>query len=128
MSDDAPFLILKQTCDVAMEWVVRHLRSAGMQVVRTFNLRDARQACASCPCPRHGTEQCDCQMVVLLVYGGESQPISIVAHGHNNQTWLSLVDTPQQRANPRLEAAVHLALVPHMAASLLDQARPPHAA
>jgi len=66
-------------------------------------------------------------MVVLLVYGSDRQPVSIVAHGHNGQTWFSVVDTPQQRADPRLEAAIRLALVPHIAASLLNQASQSHA-
>jgi hypothetical protein len=66
-------------------------------------------------------------MVVLLVYGSGRQPVSIVAHGHNGQTWFSVVDTPQQRADPRLEAAIRLALVPHIAATLLNQASQSHA-
>jgi hypothetical protein len=51
-------------------------------------------------------------MAVLLVYGGQTQLVSIVAHGHNGQTWFSMVDTPQQRADPHLEAAIRLALAP----------------
>ena len=133
MSDSSPFLILEQPCDNAIDWVTRQIRSAGLQVVRTFDLHVARHAHANCPCPHHGTDQCDCQMVVLLVYGSggttssERQPVSVVAHGHNGQTWFSVVDTPQQRADPRLEAAIRLALVPHIAATLLNQPSQPHA-
>lgn len=126
MSDSSPFLILEQPCDDAIDWVARQISSAGLQVVRTFDLLVARQTHASCPCPHHGTEQCDCQMVVLLVYGSggykpsESQPVSIVAHGYDGQTWFSVVDTPQQRADPHLEAAIRQALVPHITAPLLN--------
>ena len=122
MSDSSPFLILEQPCDDAINWVARQIGNAGLQVVRTFDLHVARHTHANCPCPHHGTDQCDCQMVVLLVYGSDRQPVSIVAHGHNGQTWFSVVDTPQQRADPRLEAAIRLALVPHIAATLLNQA------
>jgi hypothetical protein len=66
-------------------------------------------------------------MVVLLVYGSECQPVSIVAHGYNGQTWFSVVDTPQQRADPRVEAAIRLALVPHVMATLPNQASQSHA-
>ncbi len=117
MSENSPFLILDQPCDSAVEWVVQQIRQTGLQVVRTFNLQVARQAIAGCPCPYHGTEQCDCQMVVMLVYGGgqpnrfDCQPVSIVAHSNNDQTWFSVVDTPQQRADPDLEVAIRLALV-----------------
>ena len=134
MSDSSPFLILEQPCDDAIDWVASQISRAGLQVVRTFDLQVARHTHASCPCPHHGTEQCDCQMVVLLVYGSgeykpsERQPVSIVAHGYNGQTWFSVVDTPQQRADPRIEAAIRLALIPHITATLLNQASQSHAA
>ena len=126
MSDSSPLLILEQPCDDAIDWVARQIGSVGLLVVRTFDLSVARHAHAGCPCPHHGTEQCDCQMVILLVYASECQPVSIVAHGYNGQTWFSVVDTPQQRANPRLEAAIRLALVPHISATLLNQASQSH--
>lgn len=128
MSDSSPFLILEQPCDDAIDWVARQISSADLHVVRTFDLQVARHAQVDCPCPNHGTDQCDCQMVVFLVYGSERQPVSIVAHGHNGQTWFSVVDTPQQRADPRIEAAIRQALVPHVTASLLNQASQSHAA
>lgn len=121
MSENAPFLILEQPCDVAIDWVVQQITDAGMQAVRTFDLHVARGDHAGCPCPHHGTEQCDCQMVVLLVYRGEHQPTSLVAHGHNGQTWFSVVDTPQQRADPHLETAIRMALLPHIAATISNR-------
>jgi len=108
MSDT--FLILEQPCDEAMAWVVRQVSGAGLQILRTFDLQVARIAHTECPCPHHGTDHCDCQMVVLLVYADNYQPISLVAHSHDDKTWLSLVDTPQQRADPRLETAIRQAL------------------
>ncbi len=127
MNDSSPFLILEQSCDDAINWVIRQIGSAGLRVVRTFDLHVARLAHTSCPCPHHGTEQCDCQMVVLLVYGNDRQPVSIVAHGNNGQTWFSVVDTPQQRANPRLEAVIRRALVPHITTTQLNQISKSHA-
>jgi len=126
MSDSTPFLILEQPCDAAINWVARQIGGVGLQVIRTFDLQVARHTHAGCPCPHHGTEQCDCQMVILLVYGSDRQPVSIVAHGYNGQTWFSVVDTPQQRADPRIEAAIRLALVPHSSATLLNQASQSH--
>ena len=120
MSDSSPFLILEQPCDSAIDWVVRQISRAGLQVVRTFNLYVARHTHGICPCPYHGTNQCDCQLVVLLVYESGRQPVSIVAHGYNAQTWFSVVDTPQQRADPGLEAAIRLALVPHVEDALMN--------
>ena len=128
MSENAPFLILEQSCDAAIDWVVQQIGDAGMQVVRTFDLHAARGDHVECPCPHHGTEQCDCQMVVLLIYWGERQPASLVAHGHNGQTWFSVVDTPQQRADPLLETAIRMALFPRITATILNRGSQSHAA
>jgi hypothetical protein len=116
MSDSPSILILDRPCDDAIDWVARQISDAGLRVTRTFDLHDARKGHIAihvdCPCPQHGTQPCDCQMVVLLVYGSDRQPITIVARGYNGQTWFSVVDTPQQRADPRLEADVRRAMVP----------------
>ena len=116
MSDS--FLILEQPFGEAIAWVVGQISGAGLQVMRTFDLQDARHAHTGCPCPHHGTDQCDCQMVVLLVYGDNYRPISLVAHSYDGNTWFSLVDTPQQRADPRLEIAIRQALTPQDVSSL----------
>jgi hypothetical protein len=124
MSD--AFLVLEQPCDEAMAWVIHQVNEAGLQVLRTFDLQMARLAHSECPCPYHGTDRCDCQMVVLLVYEDQFQPISLVAHSYDGKTWFSLVNTPQQRADPRLEATIRQALMPQNISSL-NQVRWSHA-
>ena len=126
MSGSLPILILEQPCDSAIDWVVRQISGIGLQVVRTFDLHVARQDPTSCPCPHHGTDHCDCQMVVLLIYGSEREPISLIAHGYDGQAWFSVVDNPQQKADPRLETAIRLALAPHIPAPILNQASQSH--
>lgn len=121
MSENAPFLILEKSCDAAIDWVVQQINQAGMQVVRTFDLHVARGDHAGCPCPHHDTDQCDCQMVVLLIYWGERQPVSLVAHGHDRGTWFSIVNTPQQHADPHLETAIRMALLPNNNATILKR-------
>ena len=106
MSDNSPLLTLPQPCDEAVDWVVDRINQMGLSVIRTFDLQVARNANMACPCPHHGSGQCDCQMVVLLVYAGHREPVSLIAHGYNQQTWFSVVDTPQQRADPRVEATI----------------------
>ena len=112
MSNNYPFLLLEQPCDEAIDWVIQQINSAGLEAMRTFDLQVARHAHADCTCPHHGTEQCDCQMVVLLIYKGSHPPVSLVAHSHDGKTWFSMVDTPQQRADTRLEVAIYRALTP----------------
>lgn len=92
MNQNRPILYIQQPCEEAVPYFIYRMQQSGLQVIRTFDLHDTRAAGAACTCPNHGTEQCDCQMVVLLVYGKDSQPASLVAHGHNGQTWFSLVE------------------------------------
>ncbi len=126
MNDSLLFMVANQTSDQAIQWVWDRLLDAGLQVVRTFDLQAARSTHLECTCPHHGTELCDCQMVVLLVYGGNRPPLSLVAHGHDSQTWFYTVDIPQQRADPRLEMLVRQTLTPP--ASSLSLGAMPHAA
>jgi len=102
LSENTTLLTMDETCDEAVKQLSQKIRQAGLTPVCTFDLQVARQAQGACPCPHHGTEQCDCQLVVLLVYHAHTRPLTLVAHGHNGQTWFSLVDTPQQRAEPLL--------------------------
>ncbi len=106
MINTAPFLVLEQPYDQALDWVTRRIGSQGLQVVATFDLQVAREAHGDCPCPHHGTEACDCRLNVMLVYGIGSGPVSLIAHGYDGKTWFSLIDTPQQPADQDLEAMI----------------------
>jgi hypothetical protein len=110
MNDHSVFMMMEKPCDEAVEWLSQMASRAGLSVLRTFDLQMARQAQMVCPCPHHGTDQCDCQMVVLLLYQGSSAPLAMVAHGYEGQTWFSVVDTPQQHADPHLVAAIRTIL------------------
>ncbi len=112
MSNDNYFLMLDQPCEKAVEWVLERLSQASLSVLRTFDLQMARHAHTVCPCPHHGTDHCDCQMVVLLVYQVNRLPITLIAHGYGQQTWFSVVDTPQQRVDPHIEAVIRRILAP----------------
>jgi hypothetical protein len=118
ISDNTPFLVLEQPCEEAVEWVAEQVSRAGLSAMRTFDLQVARHAQGLCPCPHHGASQCDCQMVVLLVYQVNQMPITIIAHGYNGQTWFSVVDTPQQRADPHLEATIRRLVAPPLPHSI----------
>ena len=92
MNQNQPILYLKQPCNDAVAYFVERMQQCGLQVMQTFDLHETRVDETACTCPHHGTEKCDCQMVVLLVYGKDNQPASLVVHGHNGQTWFSLVE------------------------------------
>ncbi len=112
MSTLSPFHALDSPFAASLQWARRRLSRAGLRVMRTFDLNAtrARHEVEDCPCPNHGTEACDCQMVILLVYGSAESPATLVLHGNDGQTWLSIADEPRQRLNPKLLAGIRQAL------------------
>lgn len=107
----SPFLSVNCPCDEALRWVKERLRRAGLHLVQTFDLHAAREGLHDCACPNHGAEDCDCQMVVLLVYGSAESPITLFLHGNGGQTWLSIADEPRQHSDSKLLAGIKQALV-----------------
>lgn len=105
MNQNRQFLYLQQSSTDAIMNVKDRLSKYGLQVIQTFDLHETGKVETACTCPNHGTEQCDCQLVVLLVYGKGNQPASLVVHGHKGQTWLSLVEFLGV-TNTRLEAQI----------------------
>lgn len=114
---------LECSCSDAVPQVVEALADNGLVVTQTFDLHIATSRYIrvaelvgkdhfrtlmtipdNCGCPEHGSAGCDCQMVVMQVYETAKPPATLVAHGHNGRTWLSLVNTAEQRPDPTLAA------------------------
>jgi hypothetical protein len=106
----SPFLSVNQSCDEALQWAEKQLQRANLRAVQTFDLHAARARLHDCPCPNHGTEQCDCQMVVLLVYGKSTEPETLILHGSDGRTWISIAETPSQPAQTNAMIAIKNAL------------------
>ncbi len=104
----SPSLTVSSTCDQTLPWVSQQLHQAGLRSVQTFDLHTARAALHDCQCPHHGTDECDCQMVVLLVYGETEQPATVILHGNDGTTWLSF--TASVKSNPDLDEQIRQAL------------------
>jgi len=104
------FSSLDFPCDQALSWTKDQLSKANLRCMQTFDLRAARHTPENCCCPHHGTKECDCQMVILLVYGSASSPVTLVLHGNDGQTWISLADSPQQQADAGLITSIRQAL------------------
>jgi hypothetical protein len=104
------FLTVDLACDEALQLTKQKLAQAGLRALQTFDLHDARSGMQDCACPHHGTQDCDCQMVVLLVYGSSGQPVTLFLHGNDGQTWLSIADNPPQRVDSRLLVEIRNAL------------------
>ncbi len=106
----SPFLSVPQPCEEAAHRLQKRLLQDGFSALQTFDLQDARLGLDDCPCPHHGTTGCDCQMVVVLVYGKMPEPATLVLHGHDGQTWVSLAERPEQIADANLVKAICSAL------------------
>ena len=112
MSALNPYLTLTQPFTDVYAWITQQLIKVGLHVEQTFDLQVARVSHAGCSCPYHGTEQCSCQMVVLLVRSQEKDPLTLIVHGNDGQTNLSIVNLTGRHCNPNLDATVRLALTP----------------
>lgn len=110
MNSLPPFFSANRPYDEVLPWLKQKLSQAGLRMMQTFDLNTTRLDPKDCPCPHHGTDKCDCQMVVLLVYGSAPEPATLILHGNDGQTWLSLTDRPGQRANPQIVLTIQQAL------------------
>jgi len=106
----SPFLTTNLSCDKTLQWTKKQLSQARLRPIQTFDLHAARVGLHDCSCPNHGTDECDCQMVVLLVYGNGSEPVTLILHGNNGQTWVSIADNPRQKADAKLITVIQQAL------------------
>lgn len=106
----SPFLSVNKSCDETLHWTKMQLSQADLRAVQTFDLHAARSRIHDCPCPHHGTEECDCQMVVLLIYGRVTEPATLILHGNDGLTWLSIVNDPQQRVDAKTMTLIQQAL------------------
>ena len=90
MSTLTPFLVLDQPFDRVLARVNQQLTSVGLRAVQTFDLQAARLAHPHCAYPYHGTNDCNCQMVVLFMYGKQEDSATMVIHGQDDRSWVSL--------------------------------------
>lgn len=103
-------LTADRSCENVLPRLQQLLTNSGLRFMQTFDLRDTKLRIADCPCPHHGTDECDCQMIVLLVYSETIEPATLVLHGHDGQTCISLANSLSQRTDPALRASIMQAL------------------
>ena len=99
-------LILRDDCESVSKHLTQGLIAAGYQVVRSFDLQRARGAHIECACPHHGEHQCNCQMIVLLIYLPNGDPHTLLAHGSDEITALELGDTLPEDEKKTLYAII----------------------
>lgn len=114
-------LVLEEDSGSVVQRLTQSLSYAGLGVTRSFDLQATRAVHTGCACPHHGTSQCNCQLIVLLVYESQSPPTTLVLEGRDGQTWVSLVHTAGERINPYLIDQVMDILKPVEPISILEE-------
>jgi hypothetical protein len=94
----------------AVTAVTASLLRRGLYVVRSFDLRSALAAHPECTCPHHGTAECTCQLVVLLVYAEDAGPAVVTLHTHEARTQAKIVRGATTQPDPRLVEPILRAL------------------
>jgi hypothetical protein len=95
-------LTVQADAQVVVDLIADALNKASLQVVQSFDLQVAKAAHTHCSCPHHGSDKCDCQMIMLLVYDRDGQPATLVAHGQDGKTHLGMINN----SNPRHSACL----------------------
>ncbi len=108
----APFLILYEDCNQMIKTATHLLTHAGFTVVASFDLQTACAKPMGCTCPQHGTDFCTCQFAILLVYGEDAIPASLVLQGNDERTEFSIVEIPGQAISPAFKAKIMSTLHP----------------
>jgi hypothetical protein len=101
-----PLMVLYKNCNLVIDEISRLLTNSGFSVVESFDLQVARASHSGCVCPHHGTDQCTCQMAILLVYGEDTMPVSLMVHGNDEKTELTLIETSGQMIKPALKSKI----------------------
>lgn len=110
MSTGSPFCILNCPCDEALPWAKTQLLQAGLRVLQTFDLKTVCGTPAEYQCSHHDPSECDCQLVILLIYGRTSKPTTLVLQGDDNKTLFLLESDPFHQLDPVTCSAIKQAL------------------
>jgi hypothetical protein len=87
-------LVLNQDCNCTAEQVSDHLDAAGYSVMRSFDLISAQQGCSNC----------NCQLIILLVYGQDGPPATLIFDGTKFSTSIFLDNDPERTLGARISA------------------------
>ena len=94
--------------------LLRRFSENGLTVNRTFDLQAARRSlrdAAEAPCPRHGSNRCTCQYLVLQVRRLGYGSTVLVVHGQDRVTKIATPSGASESRGGEVAAEVHRELV-----------------
>jgi hypothetical protein len=107
-----------------VDLLVEGLTGAGLPVVQSFDFQLGKSLHSQCTCPHHGSQLCDCQMVMLLIYDLESQPVTLVVHGQDGKVHLGLVRNQERQSEEGIRNLVRSILSDYPSGSQAEQLCP----
>jgi hypothetical protein len=123
MAQSEVLLEVHADCEKTASLVAEKLSAAGFRVMHTFDIQFSNCDHPGCRCPHHGTDKCDCQMAILLVYGASAEPVSLVFHGRDHRTQIEWIVQPGQRVRADEELKIWKAVArPILSAEISEEA------
>lgn len=99
-------IFFHKDCNQVVGEVSQLLTRSCFTVIESFDLQVARASHQSCDCPHHGTGLCTCQLAILLVYGEDTDPVSLMIDGDDERTELSIIETPGLVIKPGMKEKI----------------------
>lgn len=87
----SPIRVIYAHCSQFVSPLRQALEAVDLWVVQSFDLRSTRALHEGCTCPNHGTERCNCELVVLLVYPPSGDPVTLTLDGRDGKTFVYIV-------------------------------------
>jgi hypothetical protein len=113
--------VLPEDTHQVVDLLTQELCKNEIQITRSFDLQATRAVHAGCSCPHHGTKQCTCQLIVLLVSEWQNPPVTLVLEGRDGHTWVSLVVAPGEKVLPHILDLVRTTLLRETAVGILSE-------
>lgn len=110
-----PLIVLDLDCLTISNRVVQEVEAAGLETRRTFDLDIVRSGNPQFQCPIHGSNDCTCQLVILLVMMRYGRSVTVILEGRDHQTWVYLDEghaAADEEVDPRLTGALSQAFFP----------------
>lgn len=89
-----PILVMNQGCSCTVTQLTNQLNASGFSVVKTFDLLSALSRYPNCIC----------QMVILLVYGQDGPPATLIFDGNDISTSVFLENDSERTSRSRFIA------------------------
>lgn len=87
-----PLRVVDVQCSKFVGPLKKAFTDAGLWSFQSFDLQSTRALHEDCTCEYHGTSQCTCELVVLLVYRALGDPITLVLDGRDEKTYVFIVE------------------------------------